>query len=238
MTLLELCEPLFQYVSRLNRSARKGGHHEYNHVRAEVKALFEDMKSKAAADVNLLAQYEKTEPVLVFFVDSMIVESRLPFARDWHQNRLAYERKELAGDEKFFDLLEETLNDSSKAATERLSVFYTCIGLGFTGFYAGQPDYLRRKMLDCKSRIRDMMDMDEFARICPETYDHTDTRDFVEPPGKKLLGIAIALVGLLLVLFVANLFLFRSASRKLGEALDKINPSGRQVGANSKAGQN
>ena len=25
MTLLELCEPLFQYICRLNRSARKGG---------------------------------------------------------------------------------------------------------------------------------------------------------------------------------------------------------------------
>lgn len=236
MTLLELCEPLFQYVSRLNRSARKGGHHEYNHVRAEIKALFEEMKSKSAADANLLAQYEKIEEVLVFFVDSMIAESGLPFSRDWHQNRLAYENKELAGDEKFFDLLEETLNDSSKAATERLAVFYTCIGLGFTGFYAGQPDYLRRKMLDCKSRIRDMMDMDEFARICPQTYEHTDTRDFVEPPGKKLLGIAIALVGLIVVLFVANLFLFKSASKKLGESLDNINASENKADVRPKAG--
>ena len=236
MTLPELCEPLFQYVCRLNRSPRKGGRHECNHVRAEIKALLEDMKSKAATDVNLLGQYERIEEVLVFFVDSMIAESRLPFAQEWHQNRLGYERNELAGDEKFFDLLEETLNDSSKAATERLAVFYTCIGLGFTGFYAGQPDYLRRKMLDCKSRIRDMMDMDEFSRICPQTYEHTDTRDFVEPPGKKLLGIAIALLGLILVLFVANLLLFRSTSKKLGEALHRINASEKEATATSKAG--
>ena len=36
----------------------------------------------------------------------MISESSLPFAAQWNQNRLAYERNELAGDEKFFDLLE------------------------------------------------------------------------------------------------------------------------------------
>ena len=36
-------------------------------------------------------------------------ESTLPFAAQWNQNRLAYERNELAGDEKFFDLLEETI---------------------------------------------------------------------------------------------------------------------------------
>jgi len=223
LTLLELCEPLFLYVCRLNRSARKGGAHEYSHIRAEIKALLEDMKSKAAADANLVGQYEKIEEVLIFFVDSMIAESNLPFSHQWHQNRLAYEGKELAGDEKFFDLLEETLSDSSKAATERLAVFYTCMGLGFAGFYAGQPEHLRRKMLDCKARIREMMDVDEFSRICPQAYEHVDTRDFAEPPGRKLLAIAIALIGSVIVLFVANLLLFQSSSRELRKALTEIN---------------
>jgi len=237
MTLLELCEPLFLYVCRLNRSARKGGSHEYSHVRGEIKALLEDMKSKKAAEANLLTQYEKIEEVLIFFVDSMIAESNLPFAHEWHENRLAYERKELAGDEKFFDLLEESLNDSSKAATERLAVFYTCMGLGFAGFYAGQPEYLRRKMLDCKARIREMMDVDEFSRICPEAYEHVDTSNLVEPPGKKLLGIAIALVGSIIVLFVANLLLFKSASKDLGKALETIiNPPAQNAGADTDSG--
>ncbi len=235
MTLLELCEPLFLYICRLNRSARKGGAHEYGHIRAEIKALLEDAKSKAASDANLVSQYEKIEEVLVFFVDSMIAESKLPFAHQWHQNRLAYERKELAGDEKFFDLLEETLTDSSKASTERLAVFYTCMGLGFAGFYAGQPEHLRRKMLDCKARIRDMMDADELSRICPQAYEHVDTRDFAEPPGKRLLGIAIALIGSIIVLFVANLLLFESSIKNLKNALNKINehkepPTGASTG--------
>jgi type VI protein secretion system component VasF len=222
MTPLELCEPLFLHMCRLNRSARKGGSSEYNQVRSEIRVLLGDIKSKAAKEPNLVRQYEEIEEVLIFFVDSLIADSNLPYANDWHQNRLAYERKDLAGDEKFFDLLEETLKDSSEAATERLAVFYTCMGLGFRGFYSGQPEYLRKKMLECSSRLRNVMDVDEFSRICPRAYDHVDTSDLVEPPGTKLVGITIALLGLVVVILIANVSLFKISARELLEALRKI----------------
>ena len=220
MTLLELCEPLFRYVCWLNRTPRKGGHLEMSRVRSEIVAMMENMRAKAAASAELSDQYEKIELVLLFFVDFMVKESDLGFAKEW--NELAYERNELAGDEKLFDLLDETLNDSSQAATERLAIFYTCIGLGFTGWYTGQPEYLRKKMLEISARIHGKMDLDEATRICPEAYEHVDTSDLVEPAGTKLLGIGIALIGLLIVLFVANIFLFKWTSEDLTQALDKI----------------
>lgn len=223
MTLLELCEPLFLYMCRLSRSARKGGGSlEYDRVRAEIEGLFKEMHANADTEPGLVGQYEKVEEVLVFFVDSMVAESGLPFAQQWHKNRLAYERNELAGDEKFWDLLDETLADRSSEATERLAVFYTCIGLGFTGFNAGQPELLRKKMLQCSARVQHLMDKDEESRLCPEAYEHTDARDLIEPPGAKLLGIAIALVGLIIVLFVANIYVFRGTSQDLVEALNRI----------------
>lgn len=223
MTLLELCEPLFLYICRLNRSARKGGAGlEYDRVRAEIEGIFKEIAARADAEPGLVSQYEKVEEVLVFFVDSMLSESTLPFAEEWHRNRLAYERNELAGDEKFWDLLDETLQERSSEATERLSIFYTCIGLGFTGFNAGQPELLRKKMLQCSARLQHMMDKDEESRITADAYEHTDTRDLVEPPGAKLLGIAIALVGLIIVLFVANIYLFRVTSEDLVKALNTI----------------
>lgn len=220
MTLLELCEPLFQYVCRLNRSARKGGSYEPTRVRAEIDALFEETKAKAAADPNLTAQYDKVLMPLVFLVDFMIKESALPFARQWKE--IAYEYNELAGDEKFFDLLDETLADPSQAATERLAIYYTCMGLGFTGWYTGQPEYLRKKQLEISARIRTMMDVDQAQRICPEAYEHVDTSDLIQPPGMKLLGIFLALVGMTIVMFVANFFLFRTTSSDLQEALRRI----------------
>ena len=137
ISLLELTEPLFQYICRLNRIGRRGPLSKSGDTttflartaagattparassldevvaRSEIKALLEDMMSKAATDLRLSHQARKIELPLIFFVDSMISESTLPFASQWNQNRLAYERQELAGDEKFFDLLDETLREN------------------------------------------------------------------------------------------------------------------------------
>ncbi len=210
MTLLELCEPLLQYICRLNRSGRKGGSFEPARVRSEIEGILDEMRSKSSTEGNLVSQFDKIEMPLIFFIDFMIKESNLSFARQWQE--MAYEKNELAGDEKFFDLLDETLADPSQAATERLVVFYTCLGLGFTGWYTGQPEYLRKKQLEISARIRTLMDVDEGARICPEAYENVDTSDLIQPPGLKLAGIAIALVGMVIVVFVANFLLFSSAS--------------------------
>src|SRR5689334_596798 len=144
MTLLELCEPLFKKICLLNRLGRKAGSAsatiEYEKLRLEIKELLAELEKKSTTEPGLGAQWRKVELALVFFVDSMIAESGLSVSAMWHQNRLAYERKELAGDEKFFDLLDETLNDPSPEATERLQIFYTCLGVGFTGWYAGQNE--------------------------------------------------------------------------------------------------
>jgi len=220
MTLLELCDPLFQYICRFNRSARKGGHHDLHQVRQEVKAMLAEMKGKAASQPGLSTQYEKIDIVLMFFVDFMIKSSPISNAGEWQE--LAFERKELAGDEKFFDLLEETLADRSEQAHERLSIFYTCMGLGFTGWYTGQPEYLRKKMLECSTRIRNLIDTDQSSRICPESYENVDTSNLVQAPSASLVGIGIALVGLIIVLFIANAYMYRSSSSELTKALDGI----------------
>ena len=222
MTLRDLCEPLFLHVCRLNRSARKGATSDYRQARSEIEAILADMRSAALSTPGLSEQFERIEVALIFFVDSMIAESQLPFAAEWHENRLAYDRHERAGDEKFFDILEETLVDKSQAATERLGVLYTGLGLGFTGWYAGQHTHLRRKMSEAASRLRREMDPDEAAKICPQAYEHTDTRVLTEPPGAKLLGIAIALAGLVLIVLAVNFHLYGKATDNLETALDQL----------------
>ena len=139
MKLLELYEDLFQYVCRLNRAAKPrrspitpgcargedadGGHQPRR------------LRGRAAGN-----QVKRLEMPIIFFVDNVICTSRLKFAAQWAQNRLAKERNELAGDERFFDFLEQDLADASEDAVERLAIYYTCLGLGFTGMYQGQPE--------------------------------------------------------------------------------------------------
>ena len=226
MTLLELCEPLFKKVCLLNRLGRKGAGAstaiEYEKLRLEIKELFTDLEKKASAAPGLAAQWRKVEMALTFFVDSMIAESGLAVSATWHQNRLAYERKELAGDEKFFDLLDETLNDPSPEATERLQIFYTCLGLGFTGWYAGQNEYLRGKMLDINQRIREALDTDQNTKICPEAYAGVDTRDLIQRPGLSVGVIAVICLGLCLIVFTVEIYLFRAASLQLTDSLTAV----------------
>jgi type VI protein secretion system component VasF len=220
MTLLELCEPLFQYVARLSRSARMGRSPEMSQVRSDVKRIFEEIRADTSAHAELVRQYEKVELPLVFFVDFVVKESKLSFASEWIE--LGRERNELAGDEKFFDLLDETLADPSDAATQRLVIYYTCIGLGFTGIYAGQPESILRMMSEISGRISGMMDADGKSYVCPEAYENVDSRDFVEPPSEKLVGIGIALVGLLIVWSIAYLFLYVRTSSGVANAIDTI----------------
>src|SRR5690242_6782650 len=90
-SLLDLAEPLFQYICRINRSARKGGNYEITQVQTEIKSFLQEAKAKSVG-ANLSDQWEKIELVLMFFADFMIKESSLPWAREWKE--LAFERHE------------------------------------------------------------------------------------------------------------------------------------------------
>ena len=220
MRLHELCEPLFQYVCRLNRSARKGVGLEPNLVRTDIQALFSEMRSRASSDAGLADQFAKVELALIYFVDFMIKESSLSFAHQWKE--LAHDQGKMAGDEEFYDLLDETLRDPSEAASERLTVYYTCLGLGFTGFYTGQPEYLRKKMMEIQARVRSVMDQDVSSRICPEAYEHVDTRPLNLPPLRNLTGMLIVLVAVVVSVFVANWWMYGRAKSELQTSLDTI----------------
>lgn len=224
MTLLELTEPLFQYICMLNRIARNPGGENVSleALRPLVVEMFDGMKAQAEPDARLASQYKKMELPLIFFVDSMLAESKLSLAPHWHKNRMAYERNELAGDEKFFDFLDETLAEKGSEADERLEVYYACLGLGFQGWYAGQPEYLRKKMHEVSQRIGRVLDQNQRAHICPEAYNSTDGRNLIERPGVKLLTIGVAFAGLCLVVLAVNFFLFQTASQGLANALREI----------------
>jgi type VI protein secretion system component VasF len=256
MNLLELAEPIFQYVCRLNRLARRSGTAakgdtsffskpatpaaaaaparsaalDYGVVRAEVKALLEDFVSRTGNDVRLATQARKMELPMIFFVDSMISESNLSFAQQWNQNRLAFERSELAGDEKFFDLLEDTLKENNEDASERLGLFYMCIGLGFTGIYFRQPEYLRSMMQRIAPRIRHLVEAERAARICPESYEGIDTRNLVQPPSSRMVLVTMIFLCFTLATAATYVLLYVKASKELRASLSDvvrqdINPS-------------
>jgi len=218
MTLVEVCEPLLQYVCRMNRLGRKGGRTDFGVMRGEIKAIFTEMRAKAEATPGMISPYNDVELVMIFFVDSMILNSKL--GSGWRP--LSGELGELGFEEKFWDLLEDALKDPSDNATQRLGVFYECIGLGFTGLYTGQPDFIRRNPLEKSARLGAMIDAAQSARLCAQSYEGVDTRNLTQPPNRSIMGLVLALVALMAVLLVAYVQLFRHASNELTGSLETI----------------
>jgi type VI secretion system protein ImpK len=228
MKLVDLCEPLFQYICRLNRSARKGGDHRPEEVRAELRAILADIQAKARTDPALANQLDKDRGgmylALPFFSDFMVRNSSLPFATHWEDLAAEERPPELGGDEKFFDMLDKALADRSEGATERIAVYYTCMGLGFTGWYTGQPEHLRRKMMECSLRLRGQINADESTPVCPDSY-NADTRELFRPIGSSLVGITITLIVLLIAVFAGNVYVYHTTASELSGKLDQLGAS-------------
>jgi len=221
--LVELVEPLFLYVCRLNRIARSQGHPSYEQTRNEVGELISSIKDESAREVALARQFEQVEMPLVFFVDSLISESALGFRDRWHQTRLAAERGELAGDEKFFDMLDACLSDASEEATERLAIYYTCLGLGFMGMYAGDPLQIDTRMQRVVHRIRRRWMVRDFdKKLTAEAYEHTDKSDLPKPSRDSVTKIVTICVCGLVTLVLVYTFLYRDSTGELYRLSEEI----------------
>jgi len=223
MKLLELYEPLFQYVCRLNRAARTSTHPDYNRVRSEIKTIFEEITRNAAPEIALANQVRQLERPMVYFADNLICSSRLNFASRWAANRLAVaDYNELAGDESFFDYLDRDMADPNPDAAERLAVYYVCLGLGFTGMYIAQPEKIRDYMEKIFPRIRQWMDSDSRTKISEQAYGCTDTRVLTEPPSDKILLVVVLFIFFSLSVLVISYGLYFKASAELKQSVGQI----------------
>ena len=96
------------------------------------------------------------------------------------------------------------------------------MGLGFTGSYRDQPEYLKKKIKEVRARLYAGAKDTDMRKICPENYEHVNTANLIEPPGVKLFGIAVVLLVCFVTLLIANFYLFHQSIGQLNNALDKI----------------
>jgi type IV/VI secretion system ImpK/VasF family protein len=223
-TLLDLCEPLFLYICRVNRSTRmtSGTRYQIAGVTSDIKTLLNQFE-RDARGTRLEPQFQKVRLPLMFFVDNIITSSSLPFAAEW--KRLSHEAAEFAGDEKFFELLDADLANPDADATERLMVFYVCLGLGFAGKFADNRIQLDGYLAKTAARVREGMDTDEAMRLCPEAYHHTIRRPIAEPVARRVVGIGLVAVVLIAVALALNIALYLTRTSELRSALEKFNRS-------------
>jgi type VI protein secretion system component VasF len=232
MTLIELCEPLMQYMCRVNRSAHKGLPMDPAQVRADVRQMMQEIATKAQR-AGMAENFEKTRKALHTFIDATVMGVGGLLGQQWKAMRLEPE----GALQEFFAQVEAALGDPDDDATERLAVYYHCIGLGIAGQGPEDTEGLRRMMAKMQARLRGRMEVDPSARICPEAYESLNTANLIEPPARSMAPMAIALVGTVIVLAVANLLFFRHSSADLSTALQEISGSTRGGSAEKTGGR-
>jgi type VI protein secretion system component VasF len=162
--LEKLCNPLLLAVCNYWQLACMGSQVELEPFRKNIVSLLEETKRTAALDETLAKEFSVIEKPLVFFIDYMVREGRFSFRNDWQI--LARSYNELSGDEKFFDLLEDTLNypDAKNSA----ALFFVMLGLGFDGIHRKNQAYIQHCMRACAQRTA--AEFDIFSEpILPET---------------------------------------------------------------------
>lgn len=135
----------------------------YETMLSEIKAYLSDLESKCRATPQLQDRYRKVEQALIFFVDYTIKEGGFSYAERYVE--LARNFNELSGDEKFFDLLRESLarNDDK----EILKVYYLMLGLGFDGAFKRERPQVLALMNRLKQELPPTFDPRAEA-LCPE----------------------------------------------------------------------
>lgn len=220
MTLVELTEPLFLYVGCLTRAAEHNIQFEVEQVRREIVSIFAEMRIKAEAHPALAYQYDRTiNLALIFYVDFMIKESDLNIADEWVE--LAFDEQELAGDEQFFDLLEQTLAQNTEVALQQLTVFRECLRLGFTGCYADDWKYIRQKHSDIDKKVfGDRFELS--AQLTPTAYEHVEDKPLPFRTLKRFKFVRLAMVALIFLVVAVNIGLYYVSSGALRQTLNDI----------------
>ena len=235
-TLTEFCEPFFLEVGQLIRSSQYGGERDANSVRNRLKNrldLLDEDASKASA--TLAGDYHRIEPVLAFFADDVIMTSSLPFSSQWagpillaSHNRV----KVVDGKQRFFLELDATLREPESQAAQRLAIFQTCLGLGFTGIHTKNPD----KLSSYSAQILQKLDAHVYNHnagtpICSTAYEVdkqeifkpvVDDQELFRPVREEVLVIGASCVALVLASVVCYVAFYFNAIDQIQGLLKPI----------------
>lgn len=214
--LEQLCRPLLRCICDYRQYSDAGNIPDKELFSRKINMLLSEAKEDAAKSPTLEKEFSRIERPLIFFVDYMVKEGNFPFSREWRE--LARNYNELSGDEKFFDLLSEALDDPDSG--KALEVFYTMLGLGFDGIYRNNPEYIERRMKVCASRFSQ-----EKFDVSSEIITPVSTAALQTEEGKKInpfktVKCALTLCAVFMgIAFAVNMSAFLNATEPFRRAL-------------------
>ncbi len=157
--LLETCRPLLKRICEYWSFHRRGVEIPEVQVRSDLLNEFAAIEERCKNDPALAAEFREIELPLMFFIDYTIKEGNFQYSNSWKELARGY--NEFSGDEKFFELLEKTMQ--SEHATHQksnlLELYYVMLGLGFDGIYKSDQSRVVNEMHSCLDELPPPVDV-------------------------------------------------------------------------------
>jgi type VI protein secretion system component VasF len=211
--LEKICHPVFLCICNYWQFSGITNYVEKEKFRRDITKCLDEAKKNAGRDTRLAQEYAWLEKPLVFFIDYMVKEGRFPFRQEWPE--LSRNYNELSGDEKFFDLLSETLEYPEFQNSAVL--FYVMLGLGFDGAYRFNHNYIEQCMRLCMEKTP--IDYDVYSE--PITAHPQKSHSFKR---RNRLSVRIALLGsavFMVICLIINLVVYINTTKNYREILKK-----------------
>jgi hypothetical protein len=220
MKIAEFCNPIFEQIVLWGRESDANSPLDVDGARTTLNGVLDRLRLASRQQPKLGQQFVQVELPLLFFID-FVMQDRIALSGEWSE--LAFEQNELAGDEKFFDLLEQTLGSPTDNATDRVEVYYQCMSLGFSGTYEQQSPELHRLFRRCALRLGLSPELVESGQLTPEAYDHLDLVSKHRPfdPRRWRWAVVICL-GAFLVTHLTNQWFFHTDISGVQKQLERI----------------
>lgn len=227
-TLPEACAPLFLFLSTFwrNSATSKATVPE---LKQSIKDEFERLRDTCQRDPRLEPLYERVHYALVAAADQIVLSSSWSQRAAWSTQSLEKDVfRKMEGGKRFFRLVEEVLEDSSREATEIAEVLFTCLALGFRGELIGEKRELERcrKQLYSKARLEGALG----ERLTPEAYGRNAAPRPIKLPTTNTLRLAAVCVAsqvfLLLVWVVSEYTSNQPIINKADGYVDWLDPKG------------
>jgi type IV/VI secretion system ImpK/VasF family protein len=222
MHLTAACWPVFEFVINFARQMKGGAEPEPEQTRYEALAALRDADDIVRDDLAAeRAWNERVKAMMVYFLDYKMLNTTWNGRDHWFNNRFETDREimdhaESLGGDLFFEECDELQKEYEVAdrrerpdrheLAEQLSLYYTCLRLGFKGKYHDQPqalaDYTRRLFTRLPAYA-----LTRGKEMFPEAYRHNQ-----EVKVDYKLGMRLTMVLTIFVLILgASLIAFRVA---------------------------
>ena len=210
-----LLQPLLSKLCEFYAFKQVGQEVPYELLYGELKSELNALSLRCSASPLLQQRYVQVEQVVIFFIDYTVKEGQFSYSAQYEEMARAFH--EFSGDEKFFDLLEETLKQGTDL--EMLRLFYLLLGLGFDGIFKRERPYVHELMHQIKERLPPTFAV-QSQELCPEDKDEAELQKHPKWYQFNLKKMVFLLIAITILAWAFNFSAFYHAVSPFLEAVD------------------